>query len=236
MDQNARRRVLLSSPLFKALPVTALDTILAQATEKSIRKGHTVYRRGDEGSYMAAVLSGLMRVSATSSGGKEVTFNMISAGEVFGEIALLDGKPRSADVTAIVDSQLMVVERHHFKPLLEANHELALRMIDVLCERLRDTTDTLGDLATLKLPERLARKLLNLGAAHGDMSQGGVGGSTIRINIPLSDTDLARFVGCERESINKQMRAWHEDGIVARENRRVILRVPNALRRLAGDE
>jgi CRP-like cAMP-binding protein len=231
MDHESRRRILLSSPLFDALPGEALDDILLQATEKPVRRGQTVFQKGDEGSYMVAVLSGRIRISATSPEGREVTLNMIDAGEVFGELALLDGKPRSADATALEDSNLMVVERRHFLPYLISSNELALRVIDGLCERLRDTSETLGNFAMLDLPGRLARKLLNLAAEYGHSANG-----RIRLEIRLSHTDLGRFVGCSRESVNKQMRAWEEEGITAREGGRIAVCKPSILRRIAGQD
>ena len=231
MDQESRRRLLLSSPLFDGLPRAALDDIVSQAIEKLVRRGQTVFQKGDEGSYMVAVLTGRVRISATSPDGREVTLNMIDAGEVFGEMALLDGKPRSADATAIEDSNLILVERRHFLPYLISSNELALRVINVLCERLRDTSETLGSFAMLDLAGRLARKLLNLADEYGNPANG-----RIRLEIRLSHTDLGRFVGCSRETVNKQMRAWEEDGIVARESGRIAVCKPGVLRRIAGQE
>ncbi len=231
IDHDSRRRLLLSSPLFDALPRDALDDILLQASEKSVRRGQTVFQKGDEGNYMVAVLSGRIRISATSPEGREVTLNMIDAGEVFGDMALLDGKPRSADATALEDSNLMTVERRHFLPHLASSNELALRVIDVLCQRLRDTSETLGNFAMLDLPGRLARKLLNLAGEYGKPANG-----RIRLEIRLSHTDLGRFVGSSRESVNKQMRAWEEAGIVARDGGRIAVCKPAVLRRIAGQE
>jgi CRP/FNR family cyclic AMP-dependent transcriptional regulator len=231
MDHELRRRLLLSSPLFNALPREAVDDILLQATERFVRRGQTVFQKGDEGSYLVAVLTGRIRISATSPEGREVTLNMIDAGEVFGEIALLDGKSRSADATAIEDSHLMMVERRHFLPHLMSNHDLMLRLIDLLCERLRDASETLGNFAMLDIPGRLARKLLSLAAEYGHAADG-----RIRLEIRLSHTDLGRFVGCSRETVNKQMRAWEEEGIVAREEGRIVLDKPHVLKRIGGQE
>ena len=230
MDPDARRRLLLSSPLFDALPDDAVTEILAQAIDRPMRRGQTIFQKGDEGSYMVAVLSGRMRIHDVSPDGAEITLNMIDAGEVFGEIALLDGNPRSADATAMEDSQLMLVERKHFLPHLMSNHDLALRLIVVLCERLRETSETLGNFAMLGLPGRLARRLLTLAAEYGKPANG-----RTRVDIPLTDTELGRFVGCTRETVNKQMRAWEERGIVARESkRRIALCQPHVLKRIAG--
>jgi len=231
LDHESRRQLLLSSPLFDALPREALDDILHQSTERYVRRGQTVFQKDDEGSYMVAVLSGRIRISANSPEGREVTLNMIDAGEVFGEIALLDGKPRSADATAIEDSALIMVERRHFLPYLTSNRDVVLRVIDVLCERLRDTSETVGNFAMLDLPGRLARKLLSLAAEYGNSANG-----WIRLEIRLSHTDLGRFVGGSRETINKQMRAWEEAGIVTREAGKIALCKPAVLRRIAGHD
>jgi CRP/FNR family cyclic AMP-dependent transcriptional regulator len=231
MDHETRRRLLISCPLFDALPREAQDDILLQATDRTVRRGKLVFQKGDEGSYMVAVLSGRIRISATSAEGREVTLNMIDAGEVFGELALLDCKPRSADATALEDSSLMLVDRRHFLPYLASNHALALRVIDVLCERLRDTSETLGNFAMLDLPGRLARKLINLAEQYGRSENGHT-----RLDIRLSHTDLGRFVGSSRETVNKQMRAWEDAGIVTREGGRIALCKLLVLRQIAGED
>lgn len=228
MDHESRRWLLLSCPLFDTLSREALDEILSHATERFVRRGQILFQKGDEGSYMVAVLSGRMRMSATSPEGREITLNMIDAGEVFGELALIEGKPRSTDAIAIEDSHLMLVERRQFLPHLATNHDLALRLIEVLCGRLRDTSETLGDFAMLALAGRLARKLLRLAAEYGQLAHG-----RTRLDIRLSHTDLGRFVGCSRETVNKQMRAWEEEGIVAREDGRIVLCKPDLLKRAA---
>ena len=229
MDRESKRRVLLSSPLFAALPGEALDDVLDRATERQVRRNQTVFQMGDEGNYMAAVLSGRIRIHANTPDGREVTLNLIDAGEVFGEIALLDGKPRSAEATAIQESTLLMVERRHFLPHL-TDGGVALRVIDLLCQRLRETSETLGNFAMLDLPGRLARRLLKLGTEYGGKTPDG----QILLDIRLSDTELSRFVGCTRETVNKQIRGWEIDGILDRDGGRITIRKPSVLRRIGG--
>ena len=95
-----------------------LDEILNFASERRVRRGQTIFQRGDNGSALMAVLRGRVRISTVSGDGKELTLNVISPGEIFGEIALLDGQPRSADASANEDTLLLVVERRHFLPFL----------------------------------------------------------------------------------------------------------------------
>ena len=107
-----------------------------------------------------------MRVSAVSGDGREVTLRIMEAGTFLGEIALLDGRERSADVTAMTDSLLLVVERAAFLPFLSARPGLMLRLMELLCDRLRRSTAALEDVALSSLSSRLARLLLELAAQH----------------------------------------------------------------------
>ncbi len=228
-ERDIRRKALLSSSLFQAMRPEELDGILRLATERRFRRGQTIFQKDDPGSYMMAVLSGRVRIGAISLEDKEITLNMIDAGEVFGEIALLDGKPRSADATAIEDSHLLVIERRHFVPYLEGDKDLALRLLAVLCERLRQTSETLGDFVMFDLPARLGRTLIKLADDYGrPLGQG------IRIGIKLSQNDLSRLVASSRESVNKQMRAWEDEGLVVKEGGLLVLPRPRELKRRVG--
>lgn len=176
-----------------------------------------------------AVLSGRVRIGAMSLDGKEITLNMVDAGEVFGEIALLDGKPRSADATAFEDTHLLVIERRNFLPYLTGDKDLAVRLLSVLCERLRQTSETLSDVVMFDLPARLGRTLIKLAGDYGKTSPGGV-----RIGIKLSQADLSRLVASSRESVNKQMRQWEDDGLVVKDAGLLTIRNLDALKRQCG--
>lgn len=228
-DRDDRRRVLLSSTLFQAMKPAELDAILRVATERRYRRGQVILQKDDPGSSMMAVLSGRVRIGAISLDGKELTLNIIDAGEVFGEIALLDGKPRSADATAFEDSHLLIIERRHFLPMLEGDKDLAFRLLAVLCERLRQTSETLGDFVMFDLPARLGRTLIKLARDYGRPH-----GSAIRIGIKLSQNDLSRLVASSRESVNKQMRAWEDEGLVGKDGGLIVLRRPEDLKHRVG--
>ena len=98
-----------------------------------------------------------MKISAPSAEGKGAVFNLISEGAIFGEIAVLDGLPRTADATALTDCELMVIERRDFITLIRERAEFAVKLIEVLCRRLRHTTGQLEDVMLLDLPGRLAK-------------------------------------------------------------------------------
>jgi CRP-like cAMP-binding protein len=204
-----------------------LDEILRFSSERRVRRGQTIFQRGDNGSSLMAVLRGRIRISSVSGDGKEVTLNVINPGEIFGEIALLDGEPRSADATAIEDTLLLVVERRHFLPFLRQNEDLFPRLLAVLCSRLRRTSTALEEIALFDLPVRLARVLLKLADDYGRPNSAGT-----RIDLKLSQRELSNLVASSRESVNKQLRAWRENGTLDLEAGFIVLRRPAELRDL----
>jgi CRP/FNR family transcriptional regulator, cyclic AMP receptor protein len=227
LERDARRIALTGSMLFDAMQPEELDDILKFASERRVRRGQMIFQRGDEGSSLMAVLRGRVRISSVSGDGKEVTLNVINPGEIFGEIALLDGQPRSADATATEDTVLLVVERRNFIPFLRRNDDLYLRLLSVLCARLRRTSTALEEIALFDLPVRLARVLLKLAADYGRPGANGT-----RIDLKLSQRDLSNLVASSRESVNKQLRAWREAGVLDLEEGLIILRRPADLQRV----
>jgi CRP/FNR family cyclic AMP-dependent transcriptional regulator len=122
---------------------------------------------------------------------------------MFGEIALLDGQPRSADAVAIEPTELLVLERNRLMPFLTANPEIASRMIVVLCQRLRQTSEALEDALLRDAPSRVARGLLRLAGTFGKPETGG-----LRLDIRLSQQQIGNLIGISRESINKHIVEW----------------------------
>ncbi len=231
LDREARRSALLTAPLFQAMTSSELDQILELASERRVRRGQTIFQKGDDGTSMMAVLSGRVRIGSVSADGKEVTLNVINPGEVFGEIALLDGKPRSADASATEETNLLVLERRHFQPFLTANQDLTLRLLAVLCDRLRRTSVALEEIALFDLPARLARVLLQLANDYGRTTPAGT-----RIDFKLSQRDLSNLVASTRESVNKQLRIWRDANVVDLDGGYVVILRADRLRALIEGE
>jgi CRP-like cAMP-binding protein len=227
LDRGAKHAALMTSPLFQAMQPEELDEILSFATERRVRRGQVILQRGDDGSALMAVLRGRVRISSVSPEGREVTLNVINPGQIFGEIALLDGQPRSADAAAIEDTLLLVVERRHLLPFLRHNEDLFLRLLAELCSKLRRTSMALEELALFDLPVRLARVLQKLAVDYGRPGPNGT-----RIDLKLSQRDLSNLVAASRESVNKLLRAWRETNVVDLENGYIVLRRPAELNRL----
>jgi CRP-like cAMP-binding protein len=226
-DRRIKRDALLSSPFFQNMRPAEIDEIIGFAVDRRVSKGATIFSKGEPGSSLMAVLAGRVRIASVSAEGKEVTLNVIGPGEIFGEIALLDGKPRSADAVALEDTVLMVVERRQFLPFLLRHDGLMERMLIVLCDRLRRTSMALEELALFDLPARLARVLVNLSTEYGRPVPDG-----LRIDLKLSQRDLSTLVAGSRESVNKQLRIWRDDGVIDQQSGYLIVRRRDALQAL----
>ena len=203
------RRSLAGHPLFGALPERDLEALMRHAHTQRYPRGTTIFAKGDVGSSMMGVLSGTIKIASVTAEGKEVVLNLIGVGQIFGEIALLDGKTRTADATALSDCEVLVVERRDFLPLLRSNPDLALRIVLMLCSRLRRTNEQVESIMFMPLEARLARTLLRLAAEQGEAAAG----KPVR-KVAVTQRDLGQMIGMSRESTNKQLMAWQRAGTV----------------------
>lgn len=227
LSRPAKRDVLATTDLFAGLTRGDLDALAAIASERKVPRDQFVVRRGDRDASLIILVNGRLRVNAVSPDGREVTLRIMEAGTFVGEIALLDGRARSADVATMVDSLLLVIERVAFLPFLSARPELMLRLMALLCDRLRRSSAAFEDVALASLATRLARLLLELADQHGRQVPEGV-----RIKLKLSQRELSAQVAATRERVNKQLRQWHEAGVLGEQDGDMVVRQPETLRAL----
>jgi CRP/FNR family cyclic AMP-dependent transcriptional regulator len=219
-----RRELLGSVSLFSSLGDAELELLLKATTTKQLKPKEVLCRKGDPGNQLYGVLSGSLKVSTTGSDGKDVMFGLMGPGEVIGEIALLDGEERSATVTAVEKTELLTLHRRELIPFLEKNPAAAIGLSVVLASRVRQLSDRAEDRQTMPLPGRIAKRLLALSEQYGKHP---IVGGPVEVRMPQQD--LADLVGTTRESVNKQLRAWEEAGIVELGRGKVILKRPEAL-------
>jgi CRP/FNR family transcriptional regulator, cyclic AMP receptor protein len=170
---------------------------------------------------MMAVVIGTVRISLPTARGREVILADLRPGELFGEIALLDGKPRSANVTALINCELIVLERRDLLPFLERNPAACMKLMEMLCARIRRSDERMADIACFNLPVRLAKTLLNY---EPEVRAG--------MKLSLSQSELAEMAGGTREKVNRCLGEWQRQGIIELKNRWTIIRKPEALRGL----
>jgi CRP-like cAMP-binding protein len=195
------RRVLANCFLFQGLGTEERDQLVSRVHIRRFAAGDTIFSMGAPGSSMMAVLSGQVRIGISSPEGKELLLAVLHPGEVFGEIALLDGKERSADATAMTACSLAVLERREVMVFLERYPAAWPRIVEVLCDRFRENTQHAAEVSLMQLPARLAKALLRMDAEHA-------GGK------PLSQRDLGSMVGAARESVNKCLNDWQRRGVI----------------------
>ena len=220
-----KRAFLGSHPIFGALGPDLLNQLSSYAIPRSVKRGTTIFARGDSGTALFAICSGTVKISTPSAEGKGAVFKLISEGAIFGEIAVLDGLPRTADAVALTDCELMVIERRDFVALIRERAEFAVRLIEVLCRRLRQTTGQLEDVMFLDLPGRLAKALLQAGTN----SAAAPGGK----KVALTQRNLSEMIGVSRESTNKQLRAWEKQKLIQLQRGGIVILAPQALEAIA---
>ena len=196
--------LLRSHPLFRDLPPAVIERLGSYMKTRRVARGTTMFAKGDPGSGLMGVLAGAVKVSVASADGKDIVLNVFREGDIFGEIALLDGRPRTADATAMSDCELIVIERRDFVPFLSSQPDVMLKFIEILCSRLRRTSEQVQDITFLNLPTRLAKTLLQL--------TGGVQGSATPTKATITQREISQMIGMSRESTNKQLRAWAKRG------------------------
>ena len=194
-------KILAANPFFAGLGPTAIETIAMLCVTRSLAAGENLFHKGDPGNALYAVRRGQVQIATGTDDGRRLTLNLLGSGDVFGEIALLDGRPRTADALATEPTELFMVRRRDFLHLLETQPRVAVRMIEFLCERIRWISDRMEEAVLLPLPGRLSRRLLSLADDFG-------------AEIHVSQDDLAVFVGATRESVNRQLQTWRRQGIL----------------------
>ena len=207
-DKNSGRRsfpsdklaMLRKHPIFCDLESEAFDQLCRYAKHTTLKRGATLFSKGDPGNSLCAVISGTVKMSISSPDGRSAIFNLIGPGEIFGEIAVLDGQSRTADATANTNCEIFVIDRREFLPFVRSHPELAMKFIELLCAKLRWTSDQVEQVILQNLPGRLASALIRLAEKHklapGDRT------------IAVTQQEISEMVGMTRESINKQLRVW----------------------------
>jgi len=224
------RGPLVEGSIFSALSRRDRQALWSLAVRKSYRARQTVIRKGEQAEQIFVVVSGRLKALTHGAGGKQATLSIMGPGEVFGEVAVLDGQPRSATVTALERCELLLIDKRALYRFIESTPRVAVRLLEVLARRLRQLTERVGRVASLEVPARLARALCRLAADHGRA----IGSGAWRIELRLSQQELGELVGASRETVNKQLRAWIAEGLIEKQDGKLVLLDQTALRARGG--
>lgn len=220
MSKQSEFAVVLSmNPLFADLGADALKRIAALCHTQHLTSGETLFQKGDEGNALFGIRRGQIRIETGASDGTRLTLNFQGAGDLFGEIAVLDGRTRSADAVAAEATELFVLRREDLLAYLEREPKVAIRLIELLCARLRQVSERMEESMLQPLPVRMARRLCALAEDYGS-------------EVHISQEQLGIYVGAARESVNRQLQQWRRDGILELKRGRIELL---NLKKLAGE-
>lgn len=209
--------------LFSQLGDDELHEFLARSHIEQYAAKQEIFAKGSPGQSMMAVLRGSVKVSTWSPDGREVVFNTMEAGDIFGEIALLDGRERSADATALSDCEILVLYRRDFLPFLRRHPDLCIALLEVLCQRLRRTSEQVEDVLFETLGSRVAKLLLRLAHLEDGMREPAV---------RVTQGELGHMVGGARESVNRHLQAWQKAGLIEVLKGSIVIRDAGRLRRI----
>jgi CRP/FNR family transcriptional regulator, cyclic AMP receptor protein len=194
-------KLLRINAFFAGLDDAIIDRLATLCRIHHLTPNETLFVKGDDGDALYGIRRGQIRIETGTSGGETLTLNMLGAGDLFGEIALFDGQNRTADAVATEPTELFVLKRADFLALLNKDTQIAIRVIEFLCQRLRWVSDRLEEATLLPLPVRLARRLMRLSQDFGN-------------EVSISQEQLANYVGAARESVNRQLQIWRRAGIL----------------------
>ncbi len=215
-------KALDASFIFQLLSEAERERFIGSARLRSYRAGEVVFHMGDPGDSMMLIETGEVCISYPAEDGRVAVLSELKPGSVFGEIALLDGEPRSAAASAATNCTLIVFERHAFLEMLRANWALAEAVLKLICARLRRSDARMADLAFSDLPGRLARTLIA-------RAKPAPGGGLLRLSD--SQSALATLAGGSRENVNRWLRKWHKEGLIAIADGRISVLDPQGLLR-----
>jgi CRP-like cAMP-binding protein len=198
--------ILRGQSLFCDLAPAALDELCRYAKPLRFKRGETVFLKGDPGSSLFLVIDGSVRASTMSAEGRTALLNVMGKGEIFGEIAVLDGLTRTTDAIAHSDCALLAIDRRDLFDFLRKQPELAMKFIDLLCARLRWTSDQVERVMLQTMPARLASTIVRLAQrrGNGDAAQ----------PIEMTQQQVSEMAGISRESVNRLLAVWAAEGWV----------------------
>jgi CRP/FNR family transcriptional regulator, cyclic AMP receptor protein len=224
MSKAAEFAVILKmNPMFADLDADELQRISSLCHTQHLRAGEALFQKGDPGDALFGVRRGQIRIETGASDGSRLTLNFIDPGDLFGEVAVLDGQSRTANATAGEPTELFVLRRADFLEHLEREPRVAIKIIQLLCQRIRWQSERMEESVLQPLPVRLARRLCALAAEFGS-------------EVHISQEQLGVFVGAARESVNRQLQLWRKDGILDLQRGRILLQNMGRLTAVARNE
>ncbi|MDQ3940422.1 MAG: Crp/Fnr family transcriptional regulator [Actinomycetota bacterium] len=200
----------------------------ARGRRRRYPRGSTLFNEGESSDKVVLIEQGRVKLSFFTDEGQEIMLALRGAGELIGELSVLDGEPRSATATALEDVDALVLSAEEFKGFLETTPRVAMKLLQITSRRLRDADDKRIEFGAFDTAGRVARRLIELAERFGEAS-----GEGTKIDVALSQQDLAAWTGASREAVSKALQMMRARGWIETHRRGVTLLDTDALRRRA---
>jgi CRP/FNR family transcriptional regulator len=208
--------------IFARLAPDHLRLLSGSLSSRSFARGETIFRQGSDGDLLYLIVCGQVRIYTISQLGQELSVKVFRDGDFFGELALLDGQPRSASAQAMRATTTLTLHREAFRRAISSSPEIAVSVLEELSSRLRRSNIYAEYLAGHSAPQRVVRLLLDLADQHGVSDSGAT-----RIDLHLTQDDLASLAGTSRETVNRVLGGLRDQGLIQVERARVsVLNLP----------
>jgi len=222
-----RKELIAGVPLFQSLSESDRETLAGSFVRHTFGRGEMIVRQGDPGGHLYLVETGRIKITTLAPDGREAFVAIVGPGQVFGELSLFESQQRTADARAMEPTVIHALAHDDFRPYVAAHPEVAWELLKVLVQMVRRQDQAIQDMVFLDVGGRVARRLLDLAAKHGEDS----GNGAVRIDVPITQEELAQMVGASRESVNKALGSFMDRGWVALEGRHYVVVDGEALQR-----
>jgi len=203
--------ILKKVPLFAELGEDALTLLAARLRRRKMPAGTPVVYKGDPAGALYLIASGRVKVHQATAGGDEVILEVLGPGNFFGEMSLLDGQPRSADVSTLQATELLLLEGEALRQTITEQPAVAWALLRILSQRLRDQNDRAEMLMTRDVAGRVADRLLKLAQSQGTTLPDG---KSLRLDVSLTQSDIAALIGATRERVSRALTAFRKSGAI----------------------
>ncbi len=220
VDVQSMADALSAVPLFGGLDEDGLEGLIRGMRVRKFRRGETVFHVGDPGDALFIVMSGSIKITLPADSGDEAILATLRPGDFFGELALLDGAPRSATAIAIEPTETYILPRDRFRDLIATEPIMREALLATLAAEVRRLTHHVEELHFLDITGRLASRLSRLANESGATT---LPDGSIRLAGPLTQGDLAAMIGCTRQSVNKLLGMFTDDGLIRLERDRIVV-------------
>lgn len=213
--------------LFDGISPSEMQEMEQITRMEEVKKRQPLYLPGDPSNNVYLLKRGRVKIANTAPNGKEVTFDILEPGEIFGELEVLEDAPRSTSAETLDDVLICVIPRKDFDQYLALHPTVMFKLTKLIGLRLKKIQSRVEDLVFRDVPARLAHLLLELSKTEGVAEKQG-----IRLKVKLTHQEMANLIGCSRETVSATMGRFRDDGLIQMDGRTITILKPNALLRL----